>query len=158
MNITVDTRGMEEAMRALSPERVYTALMLWYDRGSRYIKGELAMRAPRRLKGKVKVLMDLMRPPRWARVYVKGGLAHLIEGGTGALGAGGFSHVSRHWPSTEGIMRQTGLPRPEAFLVARSIGMRGGNPPRPFIMPTYEATKGRVEQMAVEAVNEAVRE
>jgi hypothetical protein len=90
------------------------------------------------------------------RIYVRSGLAHLVEGGTGSQGAAGFSHAARHWPSTEGIMRATGLPRPEAFLVARAIGTRGGNPPRPFIRPTYEATKGQLGAMATarsEALN-----
>ena len=45
-------------------------------------------------------------------------------------------------------MRQTGLPRPEAFLVARSIGERGGNPPKPFIKPTFLTVQQPLVRMA----------
>ena len=38
-------------------------------------------------------MTDGYRPPRWARIYVKSGLAHLLEGGTGSMGSGGgFRH------------------------------------------------------------------
>jgi hypothetical protein len=101
--------------------------------------------------------MDTVRPPRWARIGVKSPLTWLIEGGTGALGDPSFRHVARHWPSTAGIMAATGLPEPQAFLVARAIGLRGGNRPRPFVQPTYEATKNVVAQMARDAVAEVLR-
>ena len=156
MEIRIEASGLEGAERALRPEQVYTAMMLWYERGTRLVADELRSRAPARLRGKVYIRVDTLRPPRWARIGVKSGLARLIEGGTGALGDPSFRHVSRHWPSTEGITQTTGLPRPQAFLVARSIGLRGGNPPRPFIQPTWRAVAGRVEQLAEQVVAEVL--
>jgi len=132
-------------------------LNLWFDRASKVVRDELKARAPGSLKNKVYIRMDTLRPPRWARISVKSPLGWLIEGGTGSQGDPTFRHVSRHWPSTSGIMAATGLPEPRAFLVARAIGLRGGNPPRPFVRPTYEATRGRVEQMINEITAEVLR-
>jgi hypothetical protein len=46
----------------------------------------------------------------------------------------------------------------QAFLVARTIGIRGGNRPRPFIAPTRAAVTPRVIAMAHEAVREALKQ
>lgn len=148
MQIKIDAVGIDTALKQLDPQHAQAALIRWYDTATKYVKQELRARAPATLKGKVRSMTDGFTPPRWARIYVKSPLAHLIEGGTGRLGAGGFNHVGTHWPSTEGIMRATGLPKPQAFAVARSIGLRGGNPARPFIEPTYMAVNGHVEQLA----------
>ena len=156
MQITIDATGIEEAVKQLDPKQADEILIRWYDRSLKYVKSELRSRSPAKLKTKVRSMTDGLTPPKWARVYVKSGLAHLIEGGTGRQGGGGFSHVGTHWPSTTGIMQATGLPRPQAFAVARAIGLRGGNPPRPFVQPTYLAVKGHVEQLAVQAVNEVM--
>jgi|GEM_PF-5471441 hypothetical protein len=147
MQIKIDMTGMDAAVKQLDPQHAQAALIRWYDTAIKYVKQELRAQAPNTLKSKVRSMTDGLTPPRWARIYVKSPLAHLIEGGTGRPGAGGFNHVATHWPSTEGIMRATGLPKPQAFAVARSIGLRGGNPPRPFIEPTYFAVKGHVEQL-----------
>ena len=152
MKITVDAIGLESALKQLDPKHAQAALIAWYDASIKYVRQALRARAPASLKGKVRYMTDGFVPPRWARVYVKSPLAHLIEGGTGRLGSGGFNHVSRHWPSTEGIMRATGLPKPQAFAVARAIGLRGGNQARPFIEPTAFAVKGHVEQLGEEVV------
>lgn len=153
MQIKLDTTGMDAAVKQLDPEHAQAAMIRWYDTAIKYVKQELRTRAPMTLKSKVRSMTDGLTPPKWARVYVKSPLAHLIEGGTGRLGAGGFNHVSTHWPSTTGIMRATGLPKPQAFAVARSIGLRGGNQARPFIEPTYDAVKSHVEQLGEVAVN-----
>jgi hypothetical protein len=161
MEIQVDAEGLEAAQKALDPKQVEVALLLWYARGLSYVKGELRSRSKPSLRPYVTSMTDGLHPPHWARVYVKGTrkgrLAHLLEGGTGTQGAGGFSHASWKFPSVTGVMRQTGLPQPEAFLVARAIFRRGGNPPQPFIRPTFEATQGRVTQLAVEAVEDALK-
>jgi len=157
MEITIDARGIEAAAKELDPKRAYEVLMRWYATATVYVRDEMRARAPSSLKSKVIIKLDTLRPPNWARIRAKSRLAHLIEGGTGRLGAPGFKHVARHWPSTPGIMRATGLPKAEAFLVARSIGLRGGNPARPFVQPTYVAVKGRVEQMAEQAVKDVIR-
>lgn len=156
MQITVDTTGIEEAVKLLDPKQADEIMIRWYDRSIKYVKAELRNRAPATLKTKVRSMTDGLTPPKWARIYVKSGLAHLLEGGTGRQGVAGFTHVGTHWPSTAGIMRTTGLPKPQAFVVARSIGLRGGNPPQPFVQPTYLAVKGHVEQLAVQAVNEVM--
>jgi len=147
MRIDIDATGFEAALKRLDPQHAQAALIRWYDTAIKYVKQELRAQAPNTLKTKVRSMTDGLTPPKWARIYVKSPLAHLIEGGTGRQGAGGFNHVATHWPSTEGIMRATGLPKPQAFAVARSIGLRGGNPARPFIEPTYFAVKGHVEQL-----------
>lgn len=157
MNITVESTGIEAALAQMDPKRAEVALLLWYDRGTSYVKGELRSRAPARLRSKVKIITDGYKPPHWARVFVKSPLAHLIEGGTGRLGAAGFKHNTDFFPSVTGIMRSTGLEKPQAFLVARAIAEQGGTRPRPFIKPTFEATKGRLAQMAAEALDEAFR-
>jgi hypothetical protein len=160
MEIRVEATGMEEAMKAFDPRQVFIARTLWFDRGTKYVRSALQQRAPARLKRKVRILTDGLQPPRWARIYVKSPLAHLIEGGTGTRGGGGFKHSGRYFPRVTGqwgIMETMGLSRPEAFLVARAIFERGGTAPRPFIRPTWEATHSRVEQMAIEAVEEAFR-
>jgi len=157
LEIRLDATGMEEALRQCNPQQVYTVLNLWFDRASRLVRDELRARAPGSLSKKTYIRMDTLRPPRWARISVKSPMTWLIEGGTGAQGDPAFRHVSRHWPSTSGIMQATGLPEPQAFLVARSIGLRGGNPPRPFIRPTYEATKGQVAAMMGQIVAEVMR-
>jgi hypothetical protein len=54
-------------------------------------------------------------------------------------------------------MAATGLPEPQAFLVARAIGLRGGNRPQPFIAPTYRATQGHVTAMMEEITTEVLR-
>lgn len=156
LQVVVEGSGIEAALKQLDPKNVDKALMLWYDRGTRYVQRELSNRAPGRLRGKVRIKTDGYRPPRWARVWVKSPLAHLIEGGTGPQGAPDFRHSGRHWPNLAGIMRATGLPAPQAFLVARAIGERGGNPARPFIQPTFNATQGQLVQMATDVVNEVL--
>lgn len=153
MQIKINEFGIDAALKQLDPRHAQAAMIRWYDMAIKYVKQELRSRAPATLKGKVRSMTDGLTPPKWARVYVKSPLAHLIEGGTGRLGAGGFNHVGTHWPSTTGIMRATGLPKPQAFAVARSIGLRGGNPARPFVEPTYMSVKGHVEQLAEVAVN-----
>jgi hypothetical protein len=157
LEIRLDATGLDEALRQLNPQQAYTALNLWFDRASKLVRDELKERAPGSLKSKVYIRLDTLRPPRWARISVKSPLTWLIEGGTGSQGNPAFRHVARHWPSTSGIMTATGLPEPQAFLVARAIGLRGGNKPRPFIAPTYEATKSQVEAMAGQIVAEVLR-
>lgn len=157
MEIRLTTTGLENALKQLDPRQTYTMLNMWFDRASRLVRDELKARAPGSLKTKVYIRMDTLRPPRWARISVKSPIMWLIEGGTGSQGDPKFRHVARHWPSTSGIMAATGLPEPRAFLVARAIGLRGGNPPRPFIQPTYEATKAQVEALAGQIVTEVLR-
>lgn len=147
VRLVVSTAGMDEALKALDPQQVYVILNTWYDRATRLVAGELRNRAKPSLKSKVYINMDTLRPPRWARIGVKSRIARLLEGGTGKLGDVDGKHIAQHWPSTTGIMRETGLPERQAFLVARSIGLRGGNPPQPFIRPTWEATHVRIEAM-----------
>ena len=163
MQITVEESGLEAVMRGLGPEQVGRAMTIGMERGSQFVAAELRRRVWRGrhktvwppMSGRVVIRMDRYQPPRWATVRVKGKLAHLIEGGTGALGIGPFSHAGSFFPNIEGIMRNTGLEKPEAFLIARAISLRGGNPPHPMIVPTWDATHSRVEQMADEAVDEA---
>jgi hypothetical protein len=157
MEIIIDADGLDDVAKVLDPKVVEVALILWYDRATQHAQTTLKSNAPTRFKGKVRVITDGLRPPHWARIYVKSGLAHLIEGGTGSQGSGGgFRHkVPLPFPSVTGIMRQTGLPKPEAFLVARAIFQRGGNTAKPFIRPTYDAIQDRIEQMASEAVEDA---
>lgn len=158
MEITIDQRGIEAVLRQLDPKHGYEIIMRWYDAGTRLVRDEMRSRATsKRVAARVTIKLDSLRPPRWARIRSKSPLAHLLEGGTGALGASGFKHVARHWPSTQGIMRQTGLPQAEAFLVARAIGLRGGNRAQPFVQPTYLAVRGRVERMAEDAAREVLR-
>ena len=153
LDITIEASGIETALKRLDPQNVDRALIIWYDRGTRYVRNELRSRAKGRLKNKTAIKTDGLKPPRWARVYVKSPLARLLEGGTGR-----FSNSIRgdHWPSTPGIMRATGLPQPEAFLVARAIGERGGNPAQPFIRPTYMAVKGPLVRLAEDVVKEVL--
>jgi hypothetical protein len=157
IEINLERSGIAEALKACDPKQAYEIIELWYLRAVPYVKGALQARAPARLKGKVRSMKDGYMPHRWMRVYVKSPLAHLLEGGTGAMGVAPFQHVTRHWPSTAGIMRQTGLPKSRAFLVARAIGLRGGNPARPFIGPTASAIVPRVEQMADEAARDVLK-
>jgi hypothetical protein len=157
LEIRLDVTGLEAALQQCNPQQVYTVLNLWFDRASKLIQAELKARAPGSLSKKTYIRMDTLRPPRWARISVKSPLGWLIEGGTGSQGDPSFRHVSRHWPSTSGIMQATGLPEPQAFLVARAIGLRGGNKPRPFIAPTYAATQGQVEALAAQIVAEVLR-
>ncbi len=144
LKFTIDA-DFEPALRALDPQQVYVVLNRWYAEGSKLAASEVRARAKPRLKSKVYVLFDSLRPPRWARIGVRAKLATVLEAGTGRLGDPAFSHVARHWPSTEAIMAATGLPKPQAFLVARAVGMRGGNPAQPFIRPAWQAIHGRVE-------------
>lgn len=157
LEIRLTAEGLEAALKQLDPQQVYTVLNLWFKRGAEYIQGELKARAPSSLARKTYIRYDTLRPPRWARISVKSPLTWLIEGGTGALGDPAFKHVARHWPSTAGIMKTTGLPEPEAFLVARSIGLRGGNRPQPFIAPTYRATQGHVTALMDDIIREVLR-
>ena len=156
MDITIDATGITEALAAVDPRKAYEIIELWYLRSTDYAKRELQGRSPARLRSKARVLFDSYKPHRWARVFVKSSLAHILEGGTGAKGVPPFKHVSTHWPSTTGIMRAMGLPKPEAFLVARAIGLRGGNPPKPFLQPTWDVVAPRIAQMAEEAAAEVV--
>lgn len=156
LNITLEG-SVAEALKACDPKQAYEIIELWYLRVMPYVKGALQARTTSRLKGKVRIMYDGYKPHQWARVYVKSPLAHLLEGGTGSKGVAPFQHVGRHWPSTAGIMRQTGLPKPQAFLVARSIGLRGGNPARPFIGPTARAIRPRAEQMADAAARDVLK-
>jgi hypothetical protein len=157
MDIIIAAEGLDDVAKVLDPKVVEVALILWYDRATTLAQSTLKSNAPTRLQGKIKIMTDGQRPPHWARIYVKSGLAHLLEGGTGSQGSGGgFQHKAPlPFPSVTGIMKQTGLPQPEAFLVARAIFQRGGNKAKPFIRPTYEAIQDRVEQMAGEAVEDA---
>lgn len=156
MEITIDATGIAEALRAADPQQAYQIVTLWFLRAIEMTESALRAAAPGRLRGKVRHMQDGYSPHRWARVYVASPLAHLIEGGTGALGAGGFAHKSKHWPNTSGIMLATGLPQAQALLVARSIGLRGGNPPRPFMAPTWAMVGPRVETLADEVAIEVL--
>jgi len=150
IGLQIDITGYERSLAAVDPKNVYIILNTWYQRATNYVRDQLRMRAPTRLKRKVYIKMDTVRPPRWARIGVKSPLTWLIEGGTGSAGDPSFNHVNRHWPAIDGsggLMEEMGLPRPEAFLVARSIGLRGGNPAKPFIQPTFQAVNGTVTQM-----------
>jgi len=161
MQISVEATGIEQAVRDLDPKRADLVLIKWFDGSTQYVKRELSNRAPKRLQRWVRIMTDRLTPPHWARVYVKSPLAHLIEGGTGPLGAAGFKHSGRFFPRVTGqygIMQTMGLPQAEAFLVARAIALRGGNPARPFIQPTFLAVQGRLVQMAEEAAREVWRE
>ena len=109
LEIVVEGSGIEAALKQLDPRNADRALMLWYDRGTKYVQRELSSRAPWRIAGKVKIKTDGLRPPRWARVYVKSPLAHLIEGGTGTRAAAWVKSGGAYFPSVKGIMRQTGL-------------------------------------------------
>ena len=163
MDIIVEATGIEAALKAVAPQKAYEILTVWYATASVYVRDEMRARAPSSLKSTVKIKLDTLRPPRWAVIRARSRLTHLIEGGTGRQGAPGFKHVPRHWPAVgnqpgkPGIMQMTGLPQAEAFLVARTIGLRGGNPARPFVRPTYVAVKGHVEQLAQQAAQEAIR-
>jgi len=163
LEIRITAAGIEEALRALDARQVYTALMIWFSKGSQYIRDELRSRAPKTLRGKVYIRLDTARPPRWARISVRSPLARLIEGGTGLLGDPRFKHTGRHWPPAAGIQRSfvamgRDISLRQAFLVARTIGIRGGNRPRPFIAPTRAAVTPRVIAMAHEAVREALKQ
>jgi hypothetical protein len=157
MEIIIDADGLDDVAKVLDPKVVEVALILWYARATEHVKDTLKSNAPSRLKSKVRIMTDGYKPPHWVRIYVKSGLAHLLEGGTGSQGrGGGFQHkVPLPFPSVTGIMRQTGLAKPQAFLVARAIFEQGGISPRPFIRPTYEAVQDRITQMADEAVEDA---
>lgn len=160
MEINVSATGLDEATKALAPKRTYTVMVKWYDKATKYISGELRQAAPARLKGKVIVKIDAYRPPRWARVRVKSPLAHLIEGGTGRLGAPGFNHTSRYFPAISGqygLMQTMSLPKAQAFAVAKTISERGGNPAQPFIQPTGVKIEGPVIQMARDILDEEFR-
>ena len=147
VSLVINIHHFEASLKACNPQQVYTILNTWYDRATTIMANELRSRAKGRLKSKVYINMDKLRPPRWARIGVKHPLARIIEGGTGRLGDPAFNHMPNHWPSTLGIMEATGLPKGRAFLVARAIGLRGGNPAQPFIRPTYEAKRGEVERL-----------
>jgi len=157
MDITINATGITEALAAVDPQKAYTIIDLWYLQATDYAKRELRARTPAKIRSKVRVLFDGYKPHRWARLFVKSPLAHLLEGGTGSKGVAPFKHVSTHWPSTEGIMRATNLPRPEAFLVARAIGLRGGNPPKPFLQPTWDVVAPRINAMAEQVAAEVMR-
>lgn len=159
IGLQIDITGYERSLAAVDPKNVYIILNTWYQRAGNYVRDQLRMRAPKRLKGKVYIKYDTVRPPRWARIGVKSPLTWLIEGGTGPAGDPSFNHVSRHWPAIDGkfgLMETMDLPRPEAFLVARSIARRGGNPAKPFIAPTYQAVKGTIEQMMNTIIEEVL--
>ena len=53
LSIVVSTSGIEEMLRRLDPKNADRALIIWYDRGTKYVSSELRNRAPSRLRGKV---------------------------------------------------------------------------------------------------------
>lgn len=157
MNVSVTATGIEDVLKQLDPKQSQYVLIRWFETATRYVKQELRSRTPSRIKDKVRSMNDGMIPPRWARIFVKSPLAHLLEGGTGTQGVAPFNHASEVFPAIDGqwgIMVATGLPRPQAFAVARTIAKRGGNPPQPFIQPTFAAVEGPVVQLAERAANE----
>lgn len=159
LRIDVDERGLNAVIKQLAPQQASEVMIRWYDRAIKFVVAELRARAPARLKGKVRHMTDGLIPPRWARVFVKSPLAHLLEGGTGRLGVAPFNHASQQFPAIDGewgLMKAMGISRPQAFVIARSIAMRGGNPPRPFIGPTAQAVKTRVERMAEQIADEVL--
>lgn len=159
VGLQIDIAGYEQSLAAVDPKNVYIILNTWYQRAGDYVRDQLRMRAPKRLKGKVYIRYDTVRPPRWARIGVKSPLTWLIEGGTGPAGDPSFNHVSRHWPAISGkygLMEEMDLPAPEAFLVARSIARRGGNPAKPFIAPTFQAVKGTIDTMMTAIIQEVL--
>jgi len=158
VEITIDTSGLDAASKQLDPKNVYTALTQWYKTSTVYVRDGMRARVKSRIKGKVKIRTDGFLPPRWARVRVYSPLGHILEGGTGRLGAPGFNHSSRHFPRVTGdggLMQTMGLPKAEAFAVAKSISERGGNRAQPFVHATYIATKAHVEHLAEEALKKA---
>jgi len=157
LSMSLSASDLERAVKDFDPKQGYTILMTWWDRATKYAKGELRARTPATIRRKVYVKFDAVRPPRWARVGVRSPLTWLIEGGTGQLGDPTFNHNPRFFPNVDGrfgIMEQTGLPRSRAFLVARQIFLQGGTRPRPFVRPTYDAVRSRVVQMGDEIVRE----
>ena len=158
MEITIDTTGLDAAAKQLDPKNVFIALTQWYNEATVYIKNDMKSRVKRSIRGKVRIRTDGFKPPKWARVKVYSPLAHIMEGGTGTQGVAGFNHASRHFPNVTGpygLMKTMGLPKAQAFAVAKSISERGGNPAQPFKHATYLATKAHVEQLADEALRKA---
>ncbi len=149
LTINLSATGFEEALARLDPKRRQTALVAWYRYSETYLKRVMRNASPSRIRGKVRSKKDTLSPPRWLRVFNAAPLAHLIEGGTGPIGDPRFNHAARHFPAVDGksgVMNAMDLPRSQAYVVARSIFLRGGNPPRPFVAPAWESAKPHVEQ------------
>jgi hypothetical protein len=157
MEIVITGTGIEDALRRLEPKNIDRAIINWYDRGLRLVKNEMRSRTASRIRGKVVSRTDGYSPPRWAQVKVKSPLAHLLEGGTGRLGDPTFKHNPSFFPSVTGIMRQTGLEKPQAFVLARAIAEQGGMRPKPFVRPTFEATAGPLLKLMETCVDEALK-
>ena len=159
LQITIDEKGLDLIAKQADPKQVYTIMMTWYDRASQIMARELRARTPSRLRGKVRIKMDKLRPPRWCRIDVRSGLAHVIEGGTGTMGDPAFHHRPRHfppWTGEGGLMETMGLSKPAAFAVALSIFKRGGNPPRPFVRPAFQAGLPQVQALMGTIIKEVM--
>lgn len=160
LDIRVDERGIADELKRLSPQQMYTVWTRFFNEGPNYVKEQLRARAPQIVRSRVKVKRDPMQPPQWALVGSTHPLAHFFEGGTGALGDPEFKHRGRFFPNVTGrfgVQEATGLPKAQAFLIARRIYQQGGVAPRPYVKPTMDAVRGQVLAIARRIVDEVLK-
>lgn len=160
LDIRVDVTGIDGELRRVDPKRMFTVWTRFFTEGPNYVKDALRSRAPRIVRNRVKVKKDGMQPPQWALVGSTHPLAHIFEGGTGTLGDSEFKHSGRFFPNVTGrfgVMEATGLPRPQAFAIARQIYVHGGVAPKPYVKPTMEAVRSQVLAIARRIVDEVLR-
>jgi hypothetical protein len=96
--------------------------------------------------------------PHWARVGSNLQTARWGEFGTGLLSEDPDSKKTRHWPPTEALRPWADAHGMDAFLVARSIGRRGGLEPRRFLRNAADASEKRIPGWIATAAKEMTNE
>jgi hypothetical protein len=98
--------------------------------------------------------------PHWARVGSNSKTLRWGEFGTGTKSEDPKASKKRHWPpsSSPSLQRWAREHNTSAFLVARSIGLRGGLEPRRFLRNAVDDSERRIPGWLAQAAREMMSE
>lgn len=137
--------GGKKLIKTLRPELIGGPLRDWFLKVTFKIEGEAKKRAPvfqGRLRSSISTDVDKAVVPLWGSVGTNVVYAPMMEFGTGLLHDGPGGANAPHWPPSQALdswASAHGIPG-GGFVVARSIGLRGGLKPRRFLRDGAEAS------------------
>ncbi|HLP97488.1 MAG TPA: HK97 gp10 family phage protein [Sideroxyarcus sp.] len=153
MRITVDLKSAKRGLRAL-PDAVVRNVDRKLERGAAEVAREAKVRAPKAFSNLTNSIMsDRIGVMRY-RVQENVRHGHPVEFGSRPHGVDSTKLI----PWVELVTGARGKEaRDKAFLIARSIAMRGTKA-QPYMGPTADVMGGRVNELALEGVRDGVRE
>lgn len=154
--VQIKIDGLEEILKKATPKILEKPMHNFFDRATIHIQGLGRRKAPvdtGRLRASIAQKVDPKPLPLWGEVGSNVFYAPYVEFGTGTMSDQGSR--ARHWPPSdalEGWAMRHGFPN--AFLVARAIGRRGGLKARKFLRGAVEESRSKLQEL----LNIAARE